>query len=271
MEGSPWCCCSGNGTGAATGAFLQVKAFSQFLGRRNPEHLVFSQKWVPGLELCVVVGFVACQGAGLGTAARGTLGVAQTRGGSLPGSIEIWGGCSLGSRLSKGEGKGELPCLPAHSPFAGPNGSRGDVHLENIIPNGEKRSIQHFCLCFHIGQRSGQAVLASPGCVSSSGLDGLEMETLTASGQHAELGQHSGLSSRVERKHPREKPCPNVSKNSTRAAPRSSRAVTCRAGGAGLRAAIVWGWMGTLYPIRMAGSPRIAGLLPGPGSDSHLL
>lgn len=163
------------------------------------------------------------------------------------------------------------PACLAHSPFAGLNGSRGDVHLENIIPNGEKRSIQHFCLCFHIGQRSGQAVLASPGCVSSPGLDGLEMETLTASGQHAELGQHSGLSSRVERKHPREKPCPSVSKNSTRAAPRSSRAVTWRAGGAGLRAAIVWGWMGSLYPIRMAGSPRIAGLLPGPGSDSHSL
>lgn len=66
--------------GTATGAFLQVKVFSQFLGRRNPENLVFSQKWVPGLELYVVVGFVACQGAGLGTAAKGMTGVAQTRG-----------------------------------------------------------------------------------------------------------------------------------------------------------------------------------------------
>lgn len=42
--------------GTATGAFLQVKAYNQFLGRRNPGNLVFSQKWVPGLELYVVVG-----------------------------------------------------------------------------------------------------------------------------------------------------------------------------------------------------------------------
>lgn len=49
-------CCSGKGMGTAIGAFLQVKAYNQFLGRRNPENLFFSQNGVPGLEMYVVVG-----------------------------------------------------------------------------------------------------------------------------------------------------------------------------------------------------------------------
>lgn len=49
-------------------------------GQEKPrKNLVCSQKWLPALELDVVFGFVACQGAGLGTPAKGISGVAQTR------------------------------------------------------------------------------------------------------------------------------------------------------------------------------------------------
>lgn len=154
-------------------------------------------------------------------------------------------------------------CLPT-APLQGQTGAGVRCSQKIQFQMEKKQLISLFCLCFHIRQRSGQAVLASPGRVSSPGLDGLEIETLTAPGQHAELGQHPGFSSRVERKHPREKPCPNASKNSSLAAPGPSRAGMWRAGEACLRAAIAWGWMGSLYPIQPAGSPRIAGSPLGP-------
>lgn len=64
--------------------------------------------------------------------------------------------------------------------------------------------------------------------------------------------------------HPGENTCLDLAQNSTESAARSRAAVWWLRGECSLRVAIMWGWMGSPYPIQIAGGP-CHGLLPSEG------
>lgn len=142
------------------------------------------------------------------------------------------------------------------------------MHLENLIPDGEKKVNIAFFVCFHIGQRSGQAVLASPGC-DPARAGCAEDPHCTRATCRAGAALWLLFSSRKEASPRKIMPqCPKIAPGLLQ-------------GPAGLACSGLMrhvgdlpfcgaGW-GAPVPSGSLAGPHIAGVLPGPRSDSHLL